>query len=57
MKLGKEWFEQADTLTAYVMEKGWTMNSTPEVAGVTMTTTDYFKTFDKLFTFAGSSVK
>ncbi len=56
-EIGKEWFEQADTLTAYVMEKGWTMNSTPEVAGVTMTTTDYFKTFDKLFTFAGSSVK
>ena len=55
--IGKEWFEQADTLTAYVMENGWTMNSTPEVTGVTVTTTDYFKTFDSLFTMAGDSVK
>lgn len=52
-----EWFEQAALITDYIAENGWTMNATPEVAGVTITTGDYFKTFDKLFTFAGSSVK
>jgi major membrane immunogen (membrane-anchored lipoprotein) len=52
-----EWFEQANALTDYILANGWTMNSTPEVAGVTVTTDSYFVTFDQLFTYAGSSVK
>lgn len=55
--IGKEWFEQANTLTDYVIANGWTLKGTPTVTGVTMTTTDYYKTFDKLFTMAGDSVK
>jgi major membrane immunogen (membrane-anchored lipoprotein) len=52
-----EWFEQANALTDYIEANGWTMNSTPEVAGVTVTTDSYFETFDMLFTFAGDSVE
>jgi major membrane immunogen (membrane-anchored lipoprotein) len=52
-----EWFEQANALTAHVLANGWTMNSTPEVAGVTVTTDSYFEAFDILFTFAGDSVE
>ncbi len=52
-----EWFEQANLITDYITENGWTMNSEPTVTGVTITTDDYFTTFDRLFTFAGDSVK
>lgn len=52
-----EWFEQAELITDYITENGWTMNGEPSVTGVSITTEDYFAAFDKLFGFAGDSVK
>lgn len=56
--LGKEWFEQANTITDYVIANGWNKNSHPsEIAGVSVTTTDYYKTFDLLFELGKAGLK
>ena len=54
-----EWYEQAKVITDYITDNGWTMNSTPDLtsAGVTITTSEYYETFDLLFGFAGDSVE
>ncbi|HOI85157.1 MAG TPA: hypothetical protein PLP48_03675 [Acholeplasmataceae bacterium] len=53
-----EWFEQADMITADIIENGWSATASETViAGVTITTTGYYAVLAKLFAFAGDSVK
>jgi major membrane immunogen (membrane-anchored lipoprotein) len=67
-----EWYEQANLITEYIIDNGWTNNLQPidnrggslngttlidELSGATIRTGGYYAVLRQLFEFAGSSVK